>query len=365
MAVTLTPRLGLTRWGSETDPWPGRAGFDAQNDLLDDLVAIDLQGLKAARPAPEIPGRYYFATDEDQLYRDDGDAWTAIGVAAAKLVGLVPLGSIPNLPAERTTSGVFNLARIPVMDAAHIPNLDTSKVTTGEFAQARIPLLDVAKIPALPASKVTSGEFDAARIPDRIQPVGVLEEFVGAVAQLPAGWLVCDGSAVARAAYPQLFARVGTRFGVGDGATTFNLPTLAGRYVGPDISTTTISDVATARSGWLIERASAYLSHGEVEVRVRCERTSNLAINGNTGNTPETPMCTIKVPFRPRELKAFWTGSTSRVGSGWVSPSDGVATLSAVGGQTSLATGEIIDLHYVTRVVADDSNMSLMIIRAV
>ena len=40
-------------------------------------------------------------------------------------------------------------------------------------------------------------------------------------------WLACDGSAVSRTTYAQLFAAIGTTFGAGDGATTFNLPTWA------------------------------------------------------------------------------------------------------------------------------------------
>lgn len=38
--------------------------------------------------------------------------------------------------------------------------------------------------------------------------------------------LLCDGSAVLRAAFPQLFAEIGTEWGAGDGTTTFNLPNL-------------------------------------------------------------------------------------------------------------------------------------------
>jgi len=40
--------------------------------------------------------------------------------------------------------------------------------------------------------------------------------------------LLCDGSAVSRTAFPQLFAEIGTEWGAGDGTTTFNLPTLNG-----------------------------------------------------------------------------------------------------------------------------------------
>lgn len=38
------------------------------------------------------------------------------------------------------------------------------------------------------------------------------------------GWLLCDGSAVSRTTYSELFAVIGTTYGVGDGTTTFNLP---------------------------------------------------------------------------------------------------------------------------------------------
>ena len=40
----------------------------------------------------------------------------------------------------------------------------------------------------------------------------------------PAGALVCDGSAVSRTTYSELFTAIGTTWGVGDGSTTFNLP---------------------------------------------------------------------------------------------------------------------------------------------
>src|SRR5262245_3998973 len=48
---------------------------------------------------------------------------------------------------------------------------------------------------------------------------------------IPAGWLLCDGAAVDRTLYGQLFSRIGTQYGVGDGASTFNLPNLTGKVV--------------------------------------------------------------------------------------------------------------------------------------
>lgn len=51
---------------------------------------------------------------------------------------------------------------------------------------------------------------------------------------IPTGYLVCDGSAVDRSQYSELFAVIGTTYGPGDGLNTFNLPNLSGKVaVGP------------------------------------------------------------------------------------------------------------------------------------
>ena len=46
-------------------------------------------------------------------------------------------------------------------------------------------------------------------------------------ASVPSGFLECDGAAVSRSTYSALFAIVGTTYGAGDGASTFNVPNLA------------------------------------------------------------------------------------------------------------------------------------------
>ena len=46
------------------------------------------------------------------------------------------------------------------------------------------------------------------------------------------GWLKCDGTALSRTTYADLFAIIGTNFGVGNGTTTFNLPDARGRVLG-------------------------------------------------------------------------------------------------------------------------------------
>lgn len=56
---------------------------------------------------------------------------------------------------------------------------------------------------------------------------GVIKMYGGSAA--PVGYLLCDGSAISRSTYSDLFAILGTSFGVGNGSTTFNLPDLRQR----------------------------------------------------------------------------------------------------------------------------------------
>jgi microcystin-dependent protein len=60
-------------------------------------------------------------------------------------------------------------------------------------------------------------------------PPGSIAAFAGPV--VPAGWLLCDGTAVKRSDYSSLFAAIGTVHGSGDGASTFNLPDYRGMFL--------------------------------------------------------------------------------------------------------------------------------------
>lgn len=45
----------------------------------------------------------------------------------------------------------------------------------------------------------------------------------------PIGWLFCEGQEISRNDYTELFSIIGTKYGEGDGNTTFNIPNLKGR----------------------------------------------------------------------------------------------------------------------------------------
>lgn len=51
-----------------------------------------------------------------------------------------------------------------------------------------------------------------------------------AMSSPPSGWLECNGAAISRTVYADLFAAIGTAWGVGDGTTTFNLPDYRGKF---------------------------------------------------------------------------------------------------------------------------------------
>ena len=48
---------------------------------------------------------------------------------------------------------------------------------------------------------------------------------------VPEGWLLCNGATVSRTTYSRLFTKIGTKYGAGDGSTTFTLPNLDGRVL--------------------------------------------------------------------------------------------------------------------------------------
>ena len=91
-------------------------------------------------------------------------------------------------------------------------NIAPNKATTNQLAAA---------INAIVGNMINSRGNDFC-------PSGMVMPFAGDFA--PAGWLKANGAAVSRTVYAKLFAAVGTRFGAGDGHSTFNLPDLRGEF---------------------------------------------------------------------------------------------------------------------------------------
>ena len=138
--------------------------------------------------------------------------------------------------------------------------LDQLGGTTNWFTES----FDARLTATLVANKIATGEqgdkADTAisRL-DALQtvPPGAVVSFAMSIP--PTGWLECDGSAVSREDYSDLYAAVGDSFGPGDASTTFNLPDLRGHFV----------------RGW---------NHGATEDPNAAIRTAQVA-GGATGDT--------------------------------------------------------------------------------
>jgi len=69
----------------------------------------------------------------------------------------------------------------------------------------------------------------------------------------PNGYLICNGQAVRRADYAALYATIGTTFGSGDGASTFNLPNYTDRMpVGKGTIASTIGSVGGSKDAVVV-----------------------------------------------------------------------------------------------------------------
>jgi microcystin-dependent protein len=76
-----------------------------------------------------------------------------------------------------------------------------------------------------------TSEFIAKSVPGQTRlavPVGMIMDWP-TTSTVPWGWYYCNGQAISRTTFAALFAVIGTTYGAGDGANTFNLPNYTGR----------------------------------------------------------------------------------------------------------------------------------------
>ena len=77
------------------------------------------------------------------------------------------------------------------------------------------------------ATTYTKTEVDAD-LEIKVPTASIMTFTVGTT---PTGFLECDGSALDRTVYANLFSIIGETYGVGDGSTTFNIPDLRGEFI--------------------------------------------------------------------------------------------------------------------------------------
>lgn len=130
-----------------------------------------------------------------------------------------------------------------------------------------------------PGDAVNKRMLDAAVL------VGETKGFAGDTP--PQGWLLCYGQAISRATYSALFTVIGTKFGVGDGGSTFNIPDFRGRVlVGrDDMGGAAANRVTVAGSG--IDATKIGGVGGVEGVTLSIENLPKHNHGGNTGDGGE------------------------------------------------------------------------------
>lgn len=96
-------------------------------------------------------------------------------------------------------------------------------LSIGDVVKVKAPLNNFSDIYIEGAQSGGGGDYTVS---DTL-PIGAVVEWYSN--NIPNNWLVCNGQAVSRENYSELFGIIGTQYGSGDGSTTFNLPNLKGR----------------------------------------------------------------------------------------------------------------------------------------
>lgn len=119
----------------------------------------------------------------------------------------------------------------------------------------------------------------------KTHPVGAVLMFAGGTA--PDGWLMCQGQAISRTDYSDLFTVIGTTYGVGDGSTTFNLPNMAGNVpVGLNVGDTdfgTLGGKGGEKTHTLTVDELAKHSH-KVLAKMYSSNGGNVSVSGSSNN---------------------------------------------------------------------------------
>lgn len=143
-----------------------------------------------------------------------------------------------NYNATETTGHYFKIGNNIATTSITSNESETAIFSHNDFEFARITNVGVAKwlgnantATKLETSRTINGvAFDGTKdiIVDS-NPVGTI--IAVAYTGVPEGYMHCNGAAVNRTTYVNLFNKIGTTYGAGDGSTTFNLPNTVGRFL--------------------------------------------------------------------------------------------------------------------------------------
>ncbi len=247
-------------------------GSNVRADINSNLSALFSNNSGASAPATTTAFMWWADTNNDALKirnaADDG--FVTVGTLSATNLGLATLASptftgnvgIPagsaSAPAVRRSDDTNTGLYFSASDTVNVSTGGTNRVqidTNGITVQDRkaIRFRDTSnsnfvavRAPDNAASDITltlpstdgdandvlqsdgSGNLSFAALPQAV-PTGSVHMMATTTA--PSGYLECDGSAISRTTYADLFSVIGTTWGAGNGSSTYNIPDLRGEFV--------------------------------------------------------------------------------------------------------------------------------------
>lgn len=183
----------------------------------------------------------------------------------------------------------------------------------------------------------------ATAVRNLLMPVGMIAPFAGT--SCPTSWISADGSPVSRTTYSDLYAFVGTKYGSGDGSTTFNLPDFRYKTIRGYGPNTSVAGTGTAGSNQATFTAHGF-THTGIKVRLSSGTLSGLStatdyfvivVNANTLSFATTRANAIA------GTAAAISGANSAVIVQYEDPDIASRDASAPGGQTGANVGSVQD----------------------
>ncbi len=177
-------------------------------------------GVKTFTSSPIVPTPTTDYQASTKKYVDDNAVFLTGDQTVA---GIKTFSSFPITPSSAPTTDYQIANKKYVDDTAFAGAPDASNVAKGvseEATEAEVR-----------AGTATGGTGAKLFVPASlgiylINPTGSIVMYGGGSA--PTGWLLCNGQAVDRTTYADLFTAIGTTYGAGDGSTTFNVPDFKG-----------------------------------------------------------------------------------------------------------------------------------------
>lgn len=118
---------------------------------------------------------------------------------------------------------------------------------------------------------------------------------VGTVAyahEVPTGWLQCNGAEVSRTTYARLFRKIGTKYGAGNGSTTFNLPDLQHRVLEGTNTTSEVAQKVEAGLPDINGNSDIYAGSGDAYEPTGCFQHTAIS---STQGTQTSPMASTSI----------------------------------------------------------------------